>query len=61
MVNYYEGMAGVMPDADPAVFGLPCRFPAAPSIRSDSRMQWFDPKRLLEGRASPKKIFPEFP
>jgi hypothetical protein len=27
MVNYYESMAGVMPDADPAVFGLPCRFP----------------------------------
>jgi hypothetical protein len=54
MVNYYESMAGVMQMAIQQFLG----FPAVPSIRPDSRMQWFDRKRLLGGRASPKKIFP---
>jgi len=36
-------------------FGLPCRFPAAPWIRPENRVQGFDYKRLSV-RESPKKI-----
>src|SRR5271165_5815504 len=50
-----------MPNGDPTVFGFPCRFPAAPSIRSESRVQGFDQKRLSVRARSEKKFFPEFP
>jgi hypothetical protein len=47
-----------MPDGDPTVFGLPCRFPAGPSVRLANRLQDFDPKRFFGAKASREKIFP---
>jgi len=50
-----------MPNGDPAVFGLPCRFPAAPSIRPESSAQDVD-KKHFSVRGEPRKNFyPEFP
>jgi hypothetical protein len=50
-----------MPNDDAMVFGLPCRFPAAPSIRPESLVQGIDRKRLLDVDQAQKKFFPEFP
>jgi hypothetical protein len=47
-----------MPNGDPTVFGFPCRFPAAPSILPESRMQDFDPKRFFSADEPRKKFFP---
>src|SRR5271167_2265164 len=46
-----------MPNGDRTGFGFPCRFPAAPSIRPESREQGIDHKRLFNCRANPEKIF----
>jgi hypothetical protein len=48
-----------MQNGDPAVFGLPCRFPAAPSIRSENRVQHIDLKNFAV-QGEPRKKFPEF-
>ena len=50
-----------MLNGDPTVFGLPCCFPAAPSIRPEDRVQGFDQKRLFGVGQAPKNFFPEFP
>jgi hypothetical protein len=51
-------MIGQCQTAIQGFFELPCRFPAAPSIRQESREQGFDQKRLFDtGRAS-KKFLP---
>jgi len=47
-----------MPNGDPTVFGFPCRFPAAPSIRRDNHVQDFDKKRLSGKGASREKNLP---
>jgi hypothetical protein len=47
-----------MSNGDPTVFGLPCRFPAGPSVRLANRLQDFDPKRFFGAEASREKIFP---
>jgi hypothetical protein len=47
-----------MPNGDPKDFELPCRFPAAPSIRPESRMQGFDQKRLFDTGRTSKKFLP---
>jgi len=47
-----------MPNGNPPVFGLPCRFPAAPSIRPKDRSQGFDHKRLSDARRASKKFLP---
>jgi hypothetical protein len=46
LTNYYGNNDRLMPNGDPRIFELPCRFPAAPSIRPKSRVQGFDQKRL---------------
>jgi hypothetical protein len=48
----------LMPNDDPTVFEFPCRFPAAPSIRPESRAQDFDQKRLFGMGRAPKKFLP---
>src|SRR6516164_6419901 len=50
-----------MPDGDPTVFGLPCRFPAAPSIRPESRVQGLARKDFSVRGEPRKNFFPEFP
>jgi hypothetical protein len=45
-----------MPNGDPTIFGLPCRFPATPSIRPEDRVQGFDQKGLF-GVGQARKFF----
>jgi hypothetical protein len=54
-------MIGRCQTAIRGIFELPCRFPAAPSIRPESRVQGFDQKRLFDEGRTAKKIYPEFP
>jgi len=58
LVNYYDGNRRPIPTDDPTVFGLPCRFPAAPSIRPESCAQGIDQERLFDAGRTPKKFFP---
>ena len=48
----------LMPNGDPTVFGIPCRFPAAPSIRPRRRVQGFDQKRFFGSGRAQKKLLP---
>src|SRR5215469_12520557 len=54
--NYYGNNERPMSNGDPRIFELPCRFPAAPSIRPESRAQDFDQKGLSIW-GDPRKIF----
>jgi hypothetical protein len=56
--NYYGNNGRSMPNGDPKIFEPPCRFPAAPSIRPESRMQGFDQKRLFDMGRTSKKFLP---
>jgi hypothetical protein len=47
-----------MPNGDPTVFGLPCRFPAGSSVQLANRLQDFHQKRLFGAEASREKFFP---
>jgi hypothetical protein len=58
MIIYYESTDLPMANRDLMVFGLPCRFPAAPSIRPERRVQDFDNKRLFGAGGAGKKFFP---
>jgi hypothetical protein len=42
LINHYESNDRPMRNGDRAVFGFPCRFPAAPSIRPKIRLQDID-------------------
>jgi hypothetical protein len=57
-MNQHDGNDRSAPNGDPTVFGFPCRFPAAPSIRLESREHAFDQKRLFGSRQAAKKFFP---
>src|ERR1700741_234223 len=46
---------------DPSVFGLPCRFPAGPSIVAEGHGQVYDPTRFSAGGGPPKKFSLSFP
>src|SRR5271166_2047507 len=50
-----------IPNGDPTVFGLPCRYPVAPSIRLEVLVQDIDHKRLFGSGRSRRKFYPEFP
>jgi hypothetical protein len=56
--NYYSNNDRSMPNGDPRIFEFPCRFPAAPSIRSENRDQGFDRKRLFDTGRTSKKFLP---
>jgi hypothetical protein len=58
IINYYDINNRMLPTGDPAVFGFPCRFPAAPSIRPENRVQHIDLKDLPVQGEPRKKIFP---
>jgi hypothetical protein len=47
-----------MSNGDPRVFGLPCRFPAKPSIVAGRRVQDYDRKRFFGAGESPEKFLP---
>jgi len=47
-----------MPNGNPPVFGLPCRFPAASSIRPKSRVQDLDRNGLFGSERVRGKFFP---
>jgi hypothetical protein len=49
---------GLRPNDDPTVFGLPCRFPAEPSVRPERRGQNIDYKRLFDSGQAQKKFLP---
>ena len=53
-------MIGSMPNGDPTVFGLPCRFPAAASILAERRAQVYDCMRFSGAEGSREKFFPGF-
>src|SRR5271166_3581766 len=58
VTNYYDSNHHrSTPSGDPAVFGLPCRFPAALLIRPGSCIQGLDQKRLFGVARAPGKIF----
>jgi hypothetical protein len=58
LINHYANNDRPMPTGGPKDFELPCRFPAAPSIRLESRVQGFDQKRLFDGGQTSKKFLP---
>jgi hypothetical protein len=60
LVNWYAGNDWAMPNGDRRVFGLPCRFPARPSILADCCVQVHDFMRLFGARGAPKNFYPEF-
>ena len=45
-----------MPNGDPRIFGLPCRFPATPSILAAVITQVYDRTRFF-GMGEPRKVF----
>jgi len=49
-----------MPSGDPRIFGLPCRFPATPSIFAENRDQAFDRTQFFDMEGVPKKFLPGF-
>jgi len=63
MLNYqfiddYYRTDRPMPTGDPTVFGFPCRFPAAPSVRPESGAQDIDQKRTFRCSASREEFLP---
>jgi hypothetical protein len=57
-INHYGNNDRSMPNGDPRIFALPCRFPAAPLIRPVSRVQGFDQKRVFDTGRTSKKFLP---
>jgi hypothetical protein len=58
LVNWYVGNERVMPNGDQTVLGLPCRFPATPSILAEFRAQLFDRTQFFDVGRAQKKFFP---
>jgi hypothetical protein len=58
LINYYDDNDRSMPNGDPRIFELPCRFPAGPSIRPENRDQGLDQKRLFDTERTSKKFLP---
>jgi hypothetical protein len=58
LINYYGNNDRSMPNGDPKIFELPCRFPAALSIRPESGVQGSVKKRLFDTGRTSKKFLP---
>jgi hypothetical protein len=60
LVYWYVGNVRSDTKPDPRVLGLPCRFPATPSILAGRRTQVYDCKRFFGARGARKNFYPEF-
>jgi hypothetical protein len=60
LTTFYIGNEYVVPHGDRRIFGLPCRFPAKPSIFAVSRYQAYDRMRFFGMEGDAKKFYPGF-
>jgi hypothetical protein len=58
LTNWYVGNDRAMPNGDPRVFGLPCHFPATPSIVAERSAQVYDRTGFFGAGEAPKIFFP---
>ena len=58
LMNWYVGNDRSDAETRRTVFGLPCRFPATPSILGECRVQVYEITRFSGTVGSPKKILP---
>jgi hypothetical protein len=61
LTTFYIGNEYVVPHGDRRIFGLPCRFPAKPSIFAVSRYQAYDRMRFFGMEGDAKNFTRVFP
>jgi hypothetical protein len=60
LTTFYIGNEYVVPHGDRRIFGLPCRFPAKPSIFAVSCYQAYDRMRFFGMEGDAKNFLPGF-